>query len=57
MGATLSQAWGTKQLESTWPRNLMGRYEDFWLVTGSALGFAPDATIRPLADLREIKSA
>jgi len=37
---TLSLLWRQKQLEYTWLRSLMGRYEDFWLVTGQALRFA-----------------
>jgi 2-haloacid dehalogenase len=36
-GAALSAAWRTKQLEYTWLRSLMGRYEDFSRVTLSAL--------------------
>ena len=36
----LSREWRAKQLEYTWLRALMGRYEDFWEVTGSALRFA-----------------
>lgn len=36
----LSQLWRQKQLEYTWLRSLMGRHEDFWLVTGDALDFA-----------------
>ena len=36
-GAALSQMWRTKQLEYTWLRSVMGRYEDFWQVTQSAL--------------------
>jgi 2-haloacid dehalogenase len=36
----LSQLWRQKQLEYTWLRSLMGRYQDFWLVTGQALRFA-----------------
>jgi 2-haloacid dehalogenase len=36
----LSVIWRAKQLEYTWLRALMGRYEDFWAVTGSALRFA-----------------
>lgn len=36
-GAEVSQAWRTRQLEYTWLRSLMGRYEDFWKVTESAL--------------------
>src|SRR5207253_8179238 len=39
-GAALSQRWRAKQLEYTWLRSLMGRYEDFWQVTESALVFA-----------------
>ncbi len=39
-GAALSQAWRAKQLEYTWLCSLMGRYEDFWQVTESALVFA-----------------
>src|SRR6201993_4474447 len=39
-GAELSKLWRAKQLEYTWLRSLMGRYEDFWGVTGSALVFA-----------------
>jgi len=36
----LSNLWRQKQLEYTWLRSLMGRYEDFWSVTESALRFA-----------------
>jgi 2-haloacid dehalogenase len=36
-GAALSAAWRGKQLEYTWQRSLMGRYEDFSRVTLSAL--------------------
>ena len=36
-GAALSAAWRTKQLEYTWLRSLLGRYEDFNRVTLSAL--------------------
>ena len=35
--AALSALWRQKQLEYTWLRALMGRYEDFWSVTGAAL--------------------
>jgi len=34
---TLSMTWRQKQLEYTWLRALMGRYEDFWAVTEAAL--------------------
>ncbi|HEX2501557.1 MAG TPA: haloacid dehalogenase type II [Methylomirabilota bacterium] len=36
----LSALWRQKQLEYTWLRSLMGRYEDFWSITESALAFA-----------------
>jgi 2-haloacid dehalogenase len=36
----LSNLWRQKQLEYTWLRSLMGRYEDFWVVTEDALRFA-----------------
>jgi 2-haloacid dehalogenase len=36
----LSVLWRQKQLEYTWLRSLMGRYEDFWSVTGAALRYA-----------------
>jgi 2-haloacid dehalogenase len=38
--AALSALWRQKQLEYTWLRALMGRYEDFWSVTGAALRHA-----------------
>jgi 2-haloacid dehalogenase len=38
--AALSLLWRQKQLEYTWLRSLMGRYEDFWAVTESALRHA-----------------
>jgi 2-haloacid dehalogenase len=39
-GEALSRLWRQKQLEYTWLRSLMNRYEDFWRVTGAALDFA-----------------
>src|SRR5262252_4601181 len=36
-GAALSAAWRSKQLEYTWLRTLMGRYEDFSRVTAASL--------------------
>ena len=33
----LSALWRLKQLQYTWLRSLMGRYVDFWHVTGEAL--------------------
>ena len=34
---TLARLWRQRQLERTWLLSLMGRYEDFWSVTQSAL--------------------
>lgn len=42
-GAALSQAWRGKQLEYTWLRSLMGRYDDFSVVTAEALDWALDS--------------
>ena len=39
-GANLTTVWRTKQLEYTWLRALMGRYEDFWQITQHGLVFA-----------------
>lgn len=40
----LAEIWRRKQLEYTWLRSLLGRYEDFWQVTGDALDYAMGAT-------------
>jgi 2-haloacid dehalogenase len=42
-GAALSAAWRTKQLEYTWQRSLMGRYEDFSRITVSSLAWAMES--------------
>ena len=42
-GAQLSQLWRSKQLEYTWLRSLMGRYEDFGRVTEDALRYTCEA--------------
>lgn len=39
-GTALSQAWRQKQLEYTWLRSLMGRYESFEIITEHALRLA-----------------
>jgi 2-haloacid dehalogenase len=39
-GVALSAAWRAKQLEYTWQRGLMKRYEDFSRVTASALDWS-----------------
>ena len=36
-GPQLATLWRTKQLEYTWLRSLMGRYEDFWAITRDTL--------------------
>jgi 2-haloacid dehalogenase len=38
-GKQISEIWRQKQLEYTWLRSLMGKYEDFWKVTDDALVF------------------
>lgn len=42
-GAALSRLWRTKQLEYSWLRSLMNRYEDFWKLTGDGLRFSCQA--------------
>jgi 2-haloacid dehalogenase len=39
-GAALSQLWRGKQLEYSWLRTLMGRYENFWKITDEALVYS-----------------
>jgi 2-haloacid dehalogenase len=39
-GAAVSQLWRSKQLEYTWLRSLMGRYDDFETITADALRHA-----------------
>lgn len=39
-GELVTQLWRLKQLEYTWLRTAMDRYEDFWQVTREALLFA-----------------
>jgi 2-haloacid dehalogenase len=49
----LSALWRAKQLEYSWVRTLMGRYEDFWSLTQQALDVAlarfpsVDPAVRP----------
>jgi 2-haloacid dehalogenase len=47
-GSDVSKAWRTRQLEYTWLRSLMNRYEDFWKVTESALIATCNAMKLPL---------
>lgn len=46
-GAQLSQLWRAKQLEYTWLRSLMQRYEDFGRVTEAALRYTCEALALP----------
>jgi len=46
-GDRVSQLWRQKQLEYTWLRSLMGRYEDFAHVTDASLRYASDALKLP----------
>lgn len=39
-GSDLTALWRSTQLQYTWLRSLMGRYEDFWQVTRDGLVFA-----------------
>ncbi|MFX9718504.1 HAD-IA family hydrolase, partial [Acinetobacter baumannii] len=38
-GELITQIWRMKQLEYTWLRSLMGRYEDFSVITRQSLTF------------------
>jgi 2-haloacid dehalogenase len=51
-GAQLSQLWRTKQLEYTWQRSLMQRYQAFTSVTRDALDYACEALGLPLDETR-----
>jgi 2-haloacid dehalogenase len=42
-GEVITQVWRMKQLEYTWLRSLMQRYEDFSVVTRESLSYALDA--------------
>jgi 2-haloacid dehalogenase len=42
-GARLMEVWRARQFEYTWLRMAMGRYADFWQVTGEALIFAANS--------------
>jgi 2-haloacid dehalogenase len=53
-GAVVSNLWRTKQLEYTWLRSLMGRYEDFQVVTEHALRHACETLALPCDD-RQVK--
>jgi 2-haloacid dehalogenase len=53
-GRKICQIWRTKQLEYTQLLTLIGKYEDFWIVTGRALMFACQSVgLECLASLQE----
>jgi len=52
-GDALSRLWRTKQLEYTWLRSLMGRYEDFEQVTRAALRFTCKSLSLACTDITE----
>jgi 2-haloacid dehalogenase len=54
-GAALSRLWRAKQLEYTWLRSLMRRYEDFALITEAALLHACAALGLPIDEPRRRK--
>jgi 2-haloacid dehalogenase len=54
-GAELSRLWRTKQLEYTWLRSLMGRYEDFARITEAALRHACAALALPCDDAKSAR--
>ena len=47
-GAALSSAWRSKQLEYTWLRSMMGRYEDFSRITLSSLDWTMESLGIPM---------
>ena len=49
-GAAISEIWRTKQLEYTWLRSLMGKYQNFWALTEAGLRFACRALELELTD-------
>ena len=58
-GEAITRAWRAKQLEYTWQRSLMRRYQDFKRVTEAGLRYACAAAGAPLADdqLRRLMDA
>lgn len=54
-GAALSQLWRAKQLEYSWLRSLMKRYEDFGRITDAALSYACASLGLPIDDERRRK--
>ncbi len=51
-GRAVSERWRAKQLEYTWLRSLMGRYQDFERITADGLRHACDALGLPCGEER-----
>lgn len=49
-GSAITQIWRIKQLEYTWLRSLMGRYESFWNITRDSLKFTLDVLGQQYSD-------
>lgn len=49
-GGAIAEIWRTKQLEYTWLRSLMGKYQNFWDLTEAGLRFACRALELDLKD-------
>ena len=52
--AQLTAIWRDKQLQYTWLRGLFGCHADFWQVTGDALDFALETTLRGFQGVRGV---
>ena len=52
--ARVSEVWRNKQLEYTWVRTTMNRYQDFWELTSQALEFALAATPGSNLDCKQV---
>ncbi len=50
---SLSEMWRAKQLQYTWLRSLMGKYTDFWQITGDGLDYALAAHNIDNPDIRQ----
>ena len=49
-GAATAEIWRNKQLEYTWLRSLMGKYQNFWELTEASLIFACRSLALQLSD-------
>ena len=56
-GDALAQLWRAKQLHYSLLHSVMGRYRDFWQITGDALDYAARNLALALTATREASSA